>query len=125
MLGVVTGCASDMESAPFDYSIGDISTTDRIEVRKAGIQPLATITDSERVSAVVAFVSRQKEGWVDIRSGVAGDVVIEFYKGQESLDSVGFGPAGLNDGTYLKRLSTEDVEQLAALLGVSGWISRP
>ena len=116
---LVTACNDGAEVGSFKHSLGDLSSADRIEVAVAGVKQVATIADVERVRATVAAVERYSSGWIDVWSGVAGEYVVTFYYRSRPLRSFGFGPAGINDGSYMRRLSKAEFDELAGLLGVS------
>ncbi len=44
--------------------------------------------------------------------------VVTLYSGKKVLNSFGIGPAGINDGSYLRRLSKEELDELVGLLGI-------
>jgi hypothetical protein len=114
---LAAACVDSLEMRPFDHSLGHLSSTDRIEVTASGTT-VATITDSDRIRANVAFVERYRTGWINVWSGVASSRAVVFYAGGKVLNSFGVGPAGINDGSYLRRLSKEELGELAGLLGV-------
>jgi hypothetical protein len=113
-----TACVDSLEMRPFDHSLGDLSSADRIEVAVAGVTQVATITDGERVRAVVAVVGRYNTGWIDVWSGAGGEHVVTLYSGKKMLNSFGIGPAGINDGSYARRLSKKELDELVNLLGI-------
>ena len=115
---LATACADSLEMRPIDHDLGDLSSADRIEVAIAGVTPVATITERDRVRAVVAVVERYRTSWIDVWSGVAGEHVVTVYSGKKVLTSFGIGPAGINDGSYLRRLSKAELDELVGLLGI-------
>ena len=120
-----TGCQDMWESKPFTHDLGDLGRADRIEVADAGGKPISQITDLRRVHSVVAFIERYRDGWVDMYNGVGFERGVTFYSGATVLTTVGVGPAGINDGTYLRRLSDNEVKELAGLLDIPPPPERP
>jgi hypothetical protein len=114
---LATACVDSLEMRPFDHSLGDLSSTNRIEVTVSGTT-VATITDPDRIRACVAFVERYRTGWVNVWSGVASSRAVVFYAGGKVLNSFGVGPAGINEGSYMRRLSRAELDELVGLLGI-------
>jgi hypothetical protein len=114
---LATACMDSLETRPFDHSLGDLSSADRIEVTASGTT-VASITDRDKVRAVVAFVERYRTGWINVWSGAASSRAVVFYAGTRVLNSFGVGPSGINDGSYARRLSKAEIDELVGLLGV-------
>lgn len=114
---LATACVNSVEMRPFDHSLGDLSSADRIEVTASGTT-VATMTDPDRIRACVAFVERYRTGWVNVWSGAASSTAVVFYSGGKLLGSFGMGPSGINDGSYVRRLSKGEIDELVGLLGV-------
>ena len=104
------GCESRGKTS-LDHNLGDLSKVDRVVVSRAGVTPIATITDATKVKAVIAFVERYRTDWRSAWAGAGSERVVTFYAGPEGVKSFGVGPRGINDGTYVRELSDAELRE--------------
>lgn len=123
LAGLATACTS-REAVTFRHSLGDLSSADRLEVTVAGVTPVATITDPSKVKAVVAFVERYPDGWINVWSGAGSERIVTVYAGTTPLKAFGVSPRHINDGDYARPLTDAEVAELIGLLGIA-WSPPP
>lgn len=121
------GC-EEMVSRQYSHDVGDLSRADRIDVKyelRADVQPGklesppgATVTDRQRVAAVVAFVGRYQDGWTTILSGSPAWRHLAFYDGERLLAEIGVFARGITHDTQSRLLTSAEVAELVDLLGV-------
>lgn len=115
---LATACTGSGEKPTFSHSLGDLSSADRVEVTVAGVTPIATITDSSKVKAIITFVERYRDGWTNVWSGAGSERIVTFYAGTTALKFFGVSPRYINDGDYARPLSEAEIAELIGLLGI-------
>lgn len=120
LVGALVACSGCSER---EISFEHLQTADRVQVATATNRPVATITDTAKVQAVLEFLDAHRSGWSERLGGSLPRLILRFFDGDHFLGSIGVGPDYLADQPERSLASTavrpSEITSIMASLGVS------